>query len=763
MMKYLLFDQNSIARIVSRNSFQSVEYTDGRMLIEHVRGKGITGLLEDVYVDYELDGIIFFGKKSENKVDTENHLLCYDLATCHILDEKDDADLLTLLQKSFRAALRTWNRQPFTSCERIYNTKSIVFPFVMPDHRAIVIERSINNDRLKKRNINFPLLAYKYSKEDTDSDERVDDSIMCKAGEQYISKKSSAIRLFAEKNEYNKSENNKSALGQVTGDRMVDNENFLYWGYEQQYQALTESQRYVVDYEDLGNPLRIDGAAGTGKTVSLLLRAYKLLLQKRDNDEQFSVLFITHSISTRRHTEESFRNYRYAEQFLSGKGKQKIEFYTLLDYCKKFAGISDSSLLDYDAGDAKNSQLMLIQEALSNAEKKFIINTYKPLLSDQLKRLFENISGSNIQNISNLLQHEFSVQIKGRTNCTIEEYKELPSIKNGLYCQNDKDKELVFRLFAEYQQLLKDYSNYDVDDVTIQALALLNAPIWRRKRAEEGYDYIFVDEMHLFNINEQSVFHFLSRDYTKKNIPICFALDYSQAIGDRGDTLNDYIETAFGQLQRKKYSTVFRNSPLIANFCASIAVSGVLMFQNGFINPYDLTQNNFTEQEEKKSQIKPQMYMYGSDDAMIEALGGHLDELVKNLQCKRKDIAMISFENKYLNEAGRKKLEDAIGKKVVLIEREGRPEDGAYVLASPYEINGLEFQAVVLLGVDEGRVPQTHGTNDISQHFVRYSAYNLLYLASSRAKYRLIILGSSLNGVSSCLEHSIKSGYLEVK
>lgn len=761
-MKYILFDQNAIAYIVSKNLFQSVEYTEGRMLVEHVRGMLRADLLGDIYVDYNIDGVIFFGKKCGSNGDKENHVLCYDLTTCNILDEKDNADLLTLLQKSFRTALRIWNRQPFTSSERIYNTKSIVFPFVMPDHRAIVIERSVNIERLKKRNISFPLIAYKYSKDDTNSDEVVDVSVLCKAAEYYISKKSSVVRLFPEKNEYNKNEN-IFALGQVTGDRMVNNENFSFWGDEQQYLALTESQKYVVDYEDLCNPLRIDGAAGTGKTISLLLRAYKLLLQKKKNNEEFSIIFITHSVSTRKHSEEVFKNYRLADEFLSGKGKQKIVFYTLLNFCKQFAGISDTALLDQDAGDAKTDQLMLIQDVLEKAQKDFIINTYKPLLSDKIKKLFEDISVLNIQNICTLLQHEFSVQIKGRTDCTIEKYKELTSIKNGLYCQNEKDKELIFRLFTEYQHLLTSYNNYDVDDVTLQALALLNAPIWRRNRVDEGYDYIFVDEMHLFNINEQSVFHYLTRDYTKKNIPICFALDYSQAIGDRGNTVNDYIETAFGQLKKKKYSTVFRNSPLIANFCASIAVSGVLMFQNDFANPYNLTQNNFTEQEERKSQIKPKLIMYKNDDCMLQALGCCLDEMVKNLQCKRKDIAIISFENRYTTEEGRKKIETAIGKKVVLLDNENKIEDGSYVLASPYAINGLEYQAVILIGVDEGRVPQTHGTSDISQHFVRYAAYNLLYLTSSRAKYRLLILGSSLNGISSCLEHSIESKYLDVE
>ena len=86
---------------------------------------------------------------------------------------------------------------------------------------------------------------------------------------------------------------------------------------------------------------------------------------------------------------------------------------------------------------------------------------------------------------------------------------------------------------------------FDVDDITVEALSQLNAPIWRRERINKGYDYIFVDEMHLFNTNEQYCFHYLTKSPEQKNIPICFALDYSQAIGDRGDIQQDYIEKNF--------------------------------------------------------------------------------------------------------------------------------------------------------------------------------------------------------------------------
>lgn len=763
-MKYLLFDQNAIATYVSRNVLQSIEYTQGKRLVEHLCGNGDSEILEDVYIEHNKDGVLFVGKRSSNETeDKADKIFCVDLKNCKILEEKDKpAELLTIMQKVFRTTLKIWNRQPFSTSERINKTKSIVFPFVMPDRRRIVIERSNNVERLTKRKISYPLIAYNYTTEEPHGEETVNTALLCKAGEEYALRRYQIQRLFPIPDTYNKDSTNL-AIGQITGGKLESKDNFAFWNYDVQYENLTESQKYVVDFSSLDRPLRVDGAAGTGKTLSLIMRAYRLLMMHREKQQPFRIAFFSHSVSTCEQSKAIFSNYLHGISFMQGLESQSIQFITLLDFCKDFAGIADGTLLEPDAGNSKSYQLQLIEQVLEEAKQSFLINTYRPIISEKLRQMFSDISSNvSVQNICSLLQHEFSVQIKGRTDCTLEAYKELPSITNGLYCETETDKEFIFRLFTEYQTLLKTYNSFDVDDVVLETLSRMNAPVWRRQRAEEGFDYIFVDEMHLFNINEQSVFHFLTRDFTKKVIPICFALDYCQAVGDRGDTANDYAERAFGELERKKYHTVFRNSPKIANFCASIAASGVLMFQNSFENPYDITQNNFTDQEEKKSQDAPMLYMYQNDDKMINSLSIHLEKLMKDLQCKQKEIAIISFDSNLVSEEGARKLSDITKKKIAFVDTNLAVNENKFVLASPYSVNGLEFQAVILIGVDEGRVPQTIGTDDISQHFVRYSAYNLLYLVSSRAKYRLILLGSNLNGRSSCLEHSIEAGYLEV-
>lgn len=761
-MRFLLFDRDAISTYVSKSTLQSIEYSQGLRFAEHICGKHSSEIFEETAIEYVKDGIIFSGKKRDNSSDDKNdgrNIFCIDLTQCNILSEANNlVDLLTLIQKAFRLTIKIWSRQPFSNSERVHGSKSILFPFPLPDHRRLVLERSNSVLRLEKRGIKFPLLAYKYNAEDPpQAEDTVDTAVLKLAGERYLenyvtlqSKIHKSLRPLPESNEV------QSSLEYLTATEAVGQVDFIYMDYERQRNLLTNIQQFIVDYESIKTPLRVEGAAGTGKTISLILRAYRLLSKFRKENKPFNIVFFAHSESTSQRNEEAFRIYEDSEYYLSPTSPQHIFFTTLFTFCRKFAGISETLLLEKDAFDSKSYQLMLIDSVLANAREKNQIRTFYPLLSENMQELF-NEEKTTESTLCAMLQHEFSIQIKGRTDGTIEQYCELLSIKNGVPCMNKKDKELIFLLYNAYQYELQMQGTYDTDDIAMEALSRFNGPIWRRERVQKGYDYIIVDEMHLFNINEQSVFHYLTKDFIVKDVPICFALDYGQAIGDRGSVDGDYIQKAFGNVTERKLQTVFRNSPQITDLCAAIAASGTMMFGENFANPYQSSQNSFTDAEEKKCSL-PSLRMYDSEESMLDSISNHIKTINKTLQCKKSDIAVISFDQKYTGKSGAETLTKRTGMSFDAIDNAEAQKGDNFILASPYAINGLEFSAVILLGVDEGRVPQTAGTGDVSQHYIKYSAYNMLYLAVSRAKYIVTVLGSKLNGQSSCLNHAIESG-----
>lgn len=52
---------------------------------------------------------------------------------------------------------------------------------------------------------------------------------------------------------------------------------------------------------------------------------------------------------------------------------------------------------------------------------------------------------------------------------------------------------------------------FDTDDVVLSAIGQLDTPIWKRRRSREGFDALFIDEMHFFNINELHLFHYFTK------------------------------------------------------------------------------------------------------------------------------------------------------------------------------------------------------------------------------------------------------------
>lgn len=763
-MKYLLFEKSAVERFVSKTGFQSVDFHLGAELIDIVCGRAKPDVLDTVCVKFQKDdGVLFVGK------DCTKTLLVFDLTQCNLMSEKDSPDsMLLVLQKVFRTAGRIWNHQPFTSSEKIKGTKSIIFPFVFTDHRRVVIERAPECDRLKKRGIDRALLVYKYNAEDAPRGEEIpDETILRNAGETYLSQLAEFINFHTKQKAAGTVSSIQAPLLHANINEHVSDGGFMYLTYAQRLSRLTNRQRLVVENENISSPIRIDGPAGTGKTASMILRAYHLLMNAKENNIPFSIVFFSHSESTKGETLSAFSALENAEFFLSGKEQQRIIFTTLLSHCIETTRINASQLIERDAGEAKQSQRILIEDAFDEVYfKKY--RTYKPLLSAQINDLLDENKTPKALLLA-MLQHEFSVQIKGRTNCTIEEYYQVSRIKNALPVETEKDKEFVFSIFLAYQEMLRISAVYDSDDITVQALAQWNAPVWRRERVDCGFDYIFVDEMHLFNINEQHAFHFLTKSAEQKNIPICFALDYSQAVGDRGDTSQDYIETAFGEAERNNYKTVFRSSQQITDFCAAISASGALMFKQDYRDPYDVPASGFTQQEDSWCKT-PQLYMYDNENILFNSLKIHVDKCKQELQCKNYDIAIVSFEDSLLTEDAVEKLSNLLGKKVCLLKdrqaaalnREAKVDD-CIILADPTSINGLEFKCVILYGVDEGRVPQENGVSDISANYIKYIAFNQLYLSASRAKYQLYILGNNLHRVSSCLQYAIENGKLEVQ
>lgn len=753
-MDYLLFEKSAVEELINNNQLQSIEFDLGSRFIRCIKNEGEVSI-KNVIVKKEKDGQFFVGKGITRTI------LVIDLRESQLLNQCSDQELLVVLQKTFRYAIRFWEKKPPTNCEKVFKNHTVIFPFPYSQNSSyrIVLARNVKERRLELREIKEGLLVYKYSNEGIPSstEENLDTDIYRKCGGRYFELLSEFRSRFLEQIK-NKNEDCRNAINIVELDHMKGNSSFKFLSFNDQMNKLTKFQRRIVTYANNSTPIRIEGPAGTGKTAAMVLRAVNMLQNARKEQIPLEMYYFTHSKST----ELSIKNMICSlmdESFFEENSEQRLRITTLQDYCTEYIRLKETQVIDLDASEAKQHQLFLIHEAYTRVkEKKF--NTFKFLMSSKCVDFFENEQENRV---ISLLQYEFSVNIKGMAEGDLEAYKRIRCISNGIPFENEHDKEYVYSVFKEYQQDLEYLSVYDTDDIILETIARLNAPLWRRARIRDGIDYMFVDEMHLFNINEQQIFHYLTKDVTQTDIPICFALDYGQLIGERVELDRSYIEKEFSKndIIKEEFGTVFRSSQQIAELCATITSSGALLFDS-FINPYKYCESGFTANEEALCDT-PKLVSYKTDKEMLQSLDGYIKSFCNMFKCQHNDIAIVFFDEELMNEFLEKKYSQY---EINCLDGRAKAADiskhNSVICSLPDYINGLEFHCVILVGVDDGRVPPT-AVYDVSANFLIFNSLNKLYLACSRARYNVTILENCMRGSSSCLMNSIKRGTLQIE
>jgi hypothetical protein len=412
--------------------------------------------------------------------------------------------------------------------------------------------------------------------------------------------------------------------------------------------------------------------------------------------------------------------------------------------------------------ESKNVQLLYVTEALKEVCEKDL-ETHRPFLS---KEFVDALDSEDEWTLSEMLQHEISVVIKGRAEEDLDKYRRLPLLNYGLPLRSEADRGFAFIVFKLYQEKLKAAAQFDTDDIVLTAIGQLNTPIWRRRRQREGYDSLYLDETHLFNMNELSVFHYLNR--SEAIHPIAYSVDRSQSLGDRGWS-DESFSNAFSSSQpdtetRTVIRSVFRCAPEIVNLAFAVTSSGATLFTN-FDDPLKVAASAFTDQEERKSAV-PTYSSYVNDEEMVRAAFVHAERLTREIGCSRHEVLIVAFDPFLMDQISRAAAE--MNKPVEVITQRGDSEvvkraerSGRFVLGLGDYVGGLEFSGVVLVGVDHGRVPPTRSQSSIeSANFLSYSAHSRLYVAITRAKYRVEILGVRDRGRSRLLGPAIVNNAL---
>lgn len=763
-MKYLSVRYDAIPAIISNRALQSLDFASGESLANAIlTGEADELVIQSVGLERAESGLIAFGP-DEN----EKRFVIFDMIQSGIRDGHSGYDILQYIQRTLRFSIKYWTKSVRSPNERIVSSRiAVVFPFPLSQRNGtrIAIDLNPDIDRLSKRDsAERYLLAYKVSKDAGDGTGEVSHPNVLRKFIEELPSKLSTKNGFGEGSSV--VEGAEFPLFNVeleSNAKTVD----IHQSFDTWMKLITKSQEKVV-CASLDHPVRIEGPAGTGKTLTLLLRVLSKLHNAETNSREFRGIFFTHSEATRKSILTAL-SAMGGDRFVSEQSQRvRLRIETLQSYCAELLHneIAATEFIDMDAYDAKIMQLMYVETAIEEVAAEF--DTYRKIMSDE----FISYWTEEARELRVLLvQHEIALVIKGRASEKLDVYKKIGRVKSALPVSTEGDKAFMWRVFEAYRKQLVTGAQFDTDDVAISAVSQLSAPIWRRRRFREGFDAILIDETHLFNMNELSVFHHLSKEDT--SLPITYAVDKSQAIGDRG--WGDDIDTtslipsgdAATSEQSVSVKGIFRCAPEIVSLAFAITSSGASLFSN-FEDPMSLSYSQMGFEEEKKAR-SPVFRTFENDGDMIEAAFQTVEKSRKEYPGQIFKSAIIALTDEMLHSVIR--MAEETGRGYEIIKSRGDYEvvsralnDGKLVLSLADYVGGLEFDEVVLVGIDAGRVPEDDGSVKAeSKAYLDFAAHNRLYVAVTRARYRVCLMGLRERGPSRVLAAAIQKGAVLVE
>jgi len=734
-MKYIAVEKKTAISIVNTRQLQSTEYAEGKDLVLTLKGEHDATTLS-IPSFKTSNGIIF----TEDLVNEECIIFDLELFTGFQSTNKDEC--LVNFQKTLRTAIKFWDNIPFGGAEKNNQESGFIILFPHPfssGYSRVIIDKKPDSKRQEKRNGKH-LLAFAYTRNEvngqpsyTNFRKFLEEVKLVRNKEKVLSSGAASPVLISSL------ENNFSPA-----DPRI--------GFEKWKKLLTTTQKEFVLSKYYG-PSRIEGAAGTGKTLCLILKCIETALSAEFNGKK--LMFVTHSSATKDQATEIITANLSTEQRTYVDLHCPISVFTLQEWCLEKIGsqIEESELLDKDAESSKTYQQILIDESLQEFLNKDF-QTFAKLISKDLALFLEQ--SDKIAILASLM-HEISEIIKGRAGQKLDAYKKIDYSTHALPIHNDQDAECIFSIYRRYQSKLEAVGNFDSDDIVISALNQLDSPIWRRRKNNEGFDFVFIDETHLFNLNELSVVHHILKE--EAITKVTYSIDRSQSIGN-SSLSQEQLESFFATEANQELKTVFRSSPDIIRLAFTILSAGSGFFTN-LENPLDKTESSFTQEDESRSHF-PELVTYLEDASVVNMAFKEADLLAEKIKSSKSRICIIPCNEMILSEIRRIVVEANKSCEIILKRGDSASQKraergGKYLVAGIDYVGGLEFDGVVIVGCDRGNFPTSDDRTANTRHFIKHASYNRLYVAITRAKYGVTVIASASRGISEIICPAVDS------
>ncbi|SIQ22545.1 UvrD-helicase domain-containing protein [Aeromonas hydrophila] len=367
--------------------------------------------------------------------------------------------------------------------------------------------------------------------------------------------------------------------------------------YEEWTDFISLSQKDVLNYP-IESSIRILGPAGSGKTLALCMRAVQLSRDPSIHAKGKKILIATHSWAMAERIDGVISTLNGG---LAIDGIVIFPLLSLLELHAGHIGQQRTDIIGDDSSEGKTKSMDIIRHILSSMDRKDKSGVsewiLKSLKSEETSRtraeliinLYDEISG--ILTASGVSPDDPD-SIRQYINGAREDW--MPPFNTTM------DRGLVVSIYRSFIQELIDRSSITTDQFVLDSIRVLETFTWRMRKETDGYDYIMVDELQLFDPQERSALELLGR--SKKGVPFITAEDPSQGVFSA-------LNTRPGTSQNKPVylDTVHRFNKGIFDLIS-------FMYQKFPLNTLPLRIDSDRDNQE----VRPNIYMAPSDSSAIE-------------------------------------------------------------------------------------------------------------------------------------------------
>jgi len=295
--------------------------------------------------------------------------------------------------------------------------------------------------------------------------------------------------------------------------------------YEEWLDLLSDSQKNILQ-QDMDASVRILGPAGSGKTLALCMRAIQISRDKDVRAQGRRLLVATHSWAM------SERIDGVLTALNGGISPDAITVFPLLSLLELHAGHigqQRTNVIGDDSSEGRFKSIEIIGETISKLEL-----TNHPGVAGWIG---DAVSAARDSRQRLDLTLDLYDEISGVLTASGVSPDDPESIQEYLASSREDwmppfetiaDRGFVIAVYRSFMQELIDRSAITTDQFILDSIRILETFTWRMRKETEGYDYILVDELQVFDPQERSALQLLGR--SRRGVPFITAEDPAQGV-----------------------------------------------------------------------------------------------------------------------------------------------------------------------------------------------------------------------------------------